>query len=109
MPQHHGTRSIHPQPAIFGYIVGVEEGEEVRKLLPRRFVPGTALVTQGPGAQRRLCRREVDTCRDLGYTTGGWFVERGAYLTLASEVCITSPRSSSFLRGRNVGHFQTRP
>lgn len=53
VPQHHGTRSIHPQPAIFGYIVGVEEGEEVRKLLPRRFVPGTALVTQGPGAQRR--------------------------------------------------------
>ncbi len=51
--QHHGTRSIHPQPAIFGYMVGVEEGEEVRKLLPRRFVPGTALVTQGPGAQRR--------------------------------------------------------
>ena len=45
----------------------------------------------------------------LGYTPGGWFVERGTYLTLATQVWIALPRSSSYLRGRNVGHFHTRP
>jgi hypothetical protein len=61
------------------------------------------------GSQLTRAAIGVDSCRVRGYATGGWFGERGAYLTLGTQVWIALPRSSSFLRGRNVGHFHTRP
>ena len=79
----------------------------MRKLLLRTLVSRAVLVTKRQVAPEPAIG--VDSCRFRGYITGGWFVERGAYLALATQVWIALPRSSSFLRGWNVGHFHTRP
>ena len=44
-----------------------------------------------------------------GYTACGWFVERGAHVTLENQVWNALPGSSSYFLGRNVGHFHIRP
>ncbi len=73
--------------------------------------PGRRSVGFGGGDETGdlLPTNGVDRCPGQGHTAGGWFVERGAHLTLAAQVWIALPRSPSFLLGRNVGHFQTRP
>lgn len=82
-----------------------------------RITPPSMSVGCAPRRQAgcgRLRPPELGSSRALlvrgkWYTATGWFVERGTYLTLAIQVWIVLPRSSDYLRGRNVGHFHPRP
>ncbi len=79
------------------------------------FFTSPSLHHGRPGAPNRPLNRARAHKSGLTLTVPGvyfrkWLVlERGRYLTLVSQVRIALPRSSSYRKGRIVGHFHTRP